>query len=155
LNRIASGVREFETVQSNALSSLGVPYRHLPQDLLDAFGHDPAAVTGPTRKLQSWKAVDDIHTRLVRQRETFRNFLSRATENTFPVSVSVFDDPVSALLRSLESLETHRQEITAKAKAVTGVLKRVQTVHATVKAEYNDTLSHTSVVYPEVRCSYL
>lgn len=148
-------MREFETVQSTVLRSLGVPYNNLPQDLLDAFGHDPAAVTGATRKFQSWKAVDDIHTRLIRQRETFRDFLSHAAENNLPASASVLDDPIAALLRSLETLETYRQEITTKAKAVVDVLKRVQTVHAEVKAEYNDTLAHTSVVYPEVRHCHL
>ena len=129
--------------------SLGIPHRSLSRELLDAFGHDPAAVTGATRRYRGWRAVDDIYRRLSRQREVFRAFISLKTSN-MPVSRSVLDDPIASLVVSLSQLEVHSREITRRATKVGETLKAVQKVHGSVKAGYNSTLSHASVVYPEV-----
>lgn len=151
LHRITAEVREYDVAQSKLATLLDEPYQHIPQDVLDAFAHDPAAVTGATRKFRGWRAVEDIHNRLVRQREVFRKFLSAAPEfGRFPASDSVLDNPISALLSLLQRLETERQKITSSAKEVSQVLKNVETIHGDVKSEYNSALSHTSVVYPEV-----
>lgn len=153
LNRVAAGVKEYEMIQSSVMKSLGIQHTNLPSELLEAFGHDPAAVTGSTRKFRGWEAVDDIHNRLTRQRETFQNFLSQfANGGVLSAPGSVLEGPISSLLKSLETLETQRQEIVEKAKEVAEVLTKTKAIHATVKADYNDTLSHTSVVYPEVCC---
>ncbi|KAJ7925989.1 hypothetical protein B0H13DRAFT_1109048 [Mycena leptocephala] len=53
-------------------------------------------------------------------------------------------------MESLKTLDSERQEIAWRATEVSDVLKRVQTVHTEVKAVYNGTLSHTSVIYPEI-----
>ncbi|KAJ7110005.1 hypothetical protein C8R44DRAFT_634387 [Mycena epipterygia] len=150
LNHIAAAVREYDQAQSSLSGSLKVPHRGIPRELVDAFSHDPAAVTGATRKYQSWRAVDDIHNRLVRQRETFQEFLSHSPDVDCSVSESVLADPITALMESLKTLDAERQEIAWRATEVSGVLKTVQTVHADVKAAYNGTLSHTSVIYPEI-----
>lgn len=122
----------------------------LPRELLDAFGHDPAAVTGATRRYHGWRAVDDIHRRLCRQREVFWAFLSHNNAN-MSVSNSVLKDPITSLLRSLSDLEVHSHVIAKRAAEVEETLKSVQKIHANVKADYKSALSHTSVVYPEVR----
>jgi hypothetical protein len=150
LNRISISVREYETAQSNAMVSLGISHKGLPRELLDAFGHDPAAVTGGTRRYQGWRAVDDIHRRLSRQREVFRAFLSHKNAD-MSVTKSVLDDPIASLVLSLSELEVHSRMITERAAEAAATLKSVQKIHATVKADYKSTLSHTSVVYPEVR----
>jgi hypothetical protein len=151
LNHIAAGVREYDQAQSSLSTSLNIPYNGIPRELVDAFNHDPAAVTGATRSYKGWRAVDDIHHRLARQRETFREFLSRAPKlDRSTVPESVLADPILALMESLKTLDSERQEIAWRATEVSDVLKRVQTVHTEVKAVYNGTLSHTSVVYPEV-----
>jgi hypothetical protein len=149
LNRISVSVREYETAQSNAMVSLGISHMGLPRELLDAFGHDPAAVTGATRRYQGWRAVDDIHRRLSRQREVFRAFLLHKNTD-MSVSNSVLDDPIASLVRSLSELEVHSCVIARRAAEVGEALKSVQKIHASVKADYKSTLSHTSVVYPEV-----
>lgn len=149
LNRVSTGVREYDLAQSNAMKSLQIPHNSLPRELLDAFGHDPAAVTGATRRFRGWRAVDDIYNRVIRQREVFGVFLSQASGNPLDPS-NVLDDPVAALVGSLERLEDHKEKIATKAREVADLLASVQTTHAGVKRDYNNTLSHTSVVYPEV-----
>ncbi|KAG6840917.1 hypothetical protein C0991_003259 [Blastosporella zonata] len=153
LNRVSGGIREYDAVQSNAMGSLGIAHVGLPRELVDAFGHDPAAVTGATRRFRGWKAVDDIQYRLLRQREVFRLFLSRA-QTEVPQSKSVLDDPISSLVQSLKALESHSQRIAGRAFEVGEALKTVQATHDAVKTQYNKTLSRTSVVYPEVHASY-
>ncbi|KAG6862141.1 hypothetical protein C0995_004223 [Termitomyces sp. Mi166 len=149
LSRISGDIREYDAVQSNAMTSLGIAHLGLPRELIDVFGHDPAAVTGATRRFQGWRAVDDIQHRLVRQREVFRAFLSRA-QNQLPRTKSVLDDPISSLVQSLKALELHSQKIAGRAFEVGEALKTVQATHNTVKADYNKTLARTSVVYPEL-----
>ncbi|KAJ7225265.1 hypothetical protein GGX14DRAFT_637960 [Mycena pura] len=151
LNHIAAGVREYDQAQASLSTSLNLPYKELPRELVEAFSHDPAAVTGATRKYQSWRAVDDIHHRLARQREIFREFLSSAPNHDAPVvSESAFADPILALTETLKTLEAERQEIAWRAVEVSDVLKTVQSVHGSVKTAYNGMLSHTSVIYPEI-----
>jgi hypothetical protein len=131
------------------MKSLGVPYRNLPQGLLEAFSHDPSA--GLTRSSRGWEAVEDIYSRLARQREAFQDFLT-TTELVAPSTLgSVLRDPITNLLQSLETLEVYQLQIVIKAREVADTLSKVKTVHAAVKANYNGTLSHTSVVYPEVQ----
>lgn len=150
LQRVAAGVREYDLLQTNLIKSLGVPHKSIPTELLDAFSHDPAAVTGATQRWRGWRAVEDIHNRITRQRETLRIFLS-VSQDTLSPPDSVFDGPIPALSQTLETLEGHREACVTKAGEVAGILTSVKGIHASVKTEYNDTLSHTSVVYPEVR----
>jgi hypothetical protein len=44
----------------------------LPAPLLEALNHDPSAITGATRRLRGWAAVEDIHRRVGRQRAMLR-----------------------------------------------------------------------------------
>ncbi|KAF8078854.1 hypothetical protein FPV67DRAFT_82266 [Lyophyllum atratum] len=149
LNRISVGIRELESVQSNAMTSLGIAHIGLPRELIDAFGHDPAAVTGATRRFQGWRAVDDIQHRLFRQRDVFQAFLSRANcDSALPKSV--LDDPISSLIQSLAALEEHSQKIAGRAMEADEGLKTVQATHDAVKKSYKETSSRTSVVYPEL-----
>ncbi|KAJ6504409.1 hypothetical protein DFH09DRAFT_1201572 [Mycena vulgaris] len=152
LNHIAAGVREYDQAQASLSTSLKVPHKGIPRELVEAFSHDPAAVTGATRKYQSWRAVDDIHHRLARQRQTFQEFLSQVppVDSSTGSVESVLADPISALIDSLSVLDSERREIAWRATEVSDALKTVQTVHADVKAAYNGTLSHTSVIYPEI-----
>jgi hypothetical protein len=53
-------------------------------------------------------------------------------------------------MKSLHTLDEERRELAWKATEVSDVLKEVHTVHTEVKTAYNGTLSHTSVIYPEV-----
>jgi len=151
LNRVAAGVREYDTIQANLMKLLGIPHSNLPQELLDAFSHDPAAVTGATRRSRGWRAVEDTHHRLTQQRDAFRKFISTAASTgIFPVPGSVLHDPIESLLQSLQALDSRQQEIATKTVEVADVLAKAKTIHATVKTQYNGTLSHTSVAYPEV-----
>ena len=149
LNRVSNTVREYDTTQANAMNLLGITHTGIPQELLDAFGHDPAAVTSATRKFKGWRAVDDINNRLLRQREVFEEFLAQS-ESEPSLPQSVLDNPMASLSVCLDALERHQQQITRQATRVLETLKAVQTMHAGVKEEYKVTLSRTSVVYPEV-----
>ena len=150
LNRVAASVREFDMIQSSFSKLIGRVYENLPPELLDAFEHDPAIVSATTRRSQSWRIVDDTHYHLIRHRDAFQNFLS-GTSNSTPVpSGSSFHDPIASLIQTLEALEERKREIAAKVVEVETVLAKVEVIHVTVKKRYNETLSHTSVVYPEV-----
>ncbi|KAL1760923.1 membrane protein [Schizophyllum commune] len=151
LHRVAGNVKEYENVQSSISRALGLPYKSLPQEVLDAFSHDPAAVTGSTRRLRGYRAVDDIHKRLRKQQETLQNYLSESgNSGKLETSGSIFDDSISSLLTTITALEGHRNEIYVQARNVTEVLQRVQVLHAETKSDYNAALAHTSVVYPEL-----
>jgi hypothetical protein len=64
---------------------------------------------------------------------------------------SVLDSPLKSLQQSLDALEQRRGAISQKVQEVIETLTRVKQLHAAVKAEYNNTMTHTSSVYPEVR----
>jgi hypothetical protein len=149
LNRISNAVREYDTIQTTTVPSLGLPHDALPRELLDAFGHDPAAVTGATRRFRGWRAVDDIQNRLLRQQEVLETYLAQPGSD-ISISQSVLDNPIASLVECLDTLESHRHKITRRAAHVVETLKSVQNAHAAVKEEYKHTVSHTSVIYPEV-----
>lgn len=150
LQRVAASIREYDLLQRNLMKSLDMHHENIPSELLDAFSHDPAAVTGATRRYRGWRAVEDIHGRISRQRDTFDIFLAMAQEQGFSPPDSAFDRPIATLSQTLDKLEDHRKATVIKTREVTGILTRVKGIHASVKTEYNETLSHTSVVYPEV-----
>ncbi|KAI6031410.1 hypothetical protein BKA83DRAFT_4200047 [Pisolithus microcarpus] len=149
LQRVAADVREYEIHCSNVLPTLGVSHRRLPPELLDAIGHDPASVTGGTRKYRGWQAVDDIHSRVVRQREIIRLFLSTAGQDTLTIP-DILDKPITLLMERLQEIQRVQQPLNEKANDVNRTLAEVRSIHASVKKEYNEAVSHTSVVYPEL-----
>ncbi|KAL6298699.1 hypothetical protein BKA93DRAFT_40151 [Sparassis latifolia] len=155
LQRVATCIREYDSVQSSLSSVLGMPYPKVPHEMLEAFTYDPCAVTGVTRSLKGWRAVEDIHDRIHRQRKTLRTFgpaFSTDSISSSPGSTprNIFDDPIASLMQSLKELEKHRQLIVRQAEKVIETLAGVKNVHSDVKREYNETLAHTSLVYPEL-----
>ncbi|TFK94401.1 hypothetical protein K466DRAFT_509605 [Polyporus arcularius HHB13444] len=152
LQRVCANIREYESVQAGLSNLLGVSYTKIPSEVLDTFIHDPSAVTGGTRRTTSWRAVEDIHERIERQRQTLQTFIhSQLSDGELDVpSSQVFDDPIAQLMAALEQLAAQRQELAAKAEEVSSSLKQVKTIHADVKKVYHDTLAHTSLVYPEL-----
>lgn len=150
LNRVALSIREYESAQT--IFGTGVvsnPKNRVPLDVLESLGHDPANVTGATRKFQGWRAVEDIYFRLARQRETLSNYLASAS-TTSSFDTSVFDSPIESLIQALDELASKKVEVGEKALQVSEKLDETRKMHATVKQEYNDTLAHVSVVYPEL-----
>ncbi|KAG8219476.1 hypothetical protein J3R82DRAFT_405 [Butyriboletus roseoflavus] len=153
MQRVAVDVREYELVCSSVMPAVGIAYRSLPVELLDAFSHDPSAVTSATRKRHGWRVVEDIHGRVLRQREIVTSFLSgvRTDDDTVSIPENVLDKPISTLMEKLQALESEREPLQEQADKVSRMLTEVRASHSTVKEEYNDALSYTSVVYPEVR----
>jgi len=138
-------------VQSKLCRTLGVNYTPLPPELIDAFSHDPAVVTGATRQKGGWQAVEDIHSNITRQRDTVREYLRQERHVEVAPLPSVLDSPLRSLQQSLDALEQRRGTISQKVQEVIETLARVKQLHAAVKAEYNNAMTHTSSVYPEVR----
>lgn len=158
LQQVGASIRDYDGVQSSITDALGISYPKIPADVLEAFSHDPSAVTSTTRYTSGWRAVEDIHERVCRQRETLGAFamtmLSQPEDaNTSPQNV--FHDPIASLKESLMDLERHQQRIATQADNVAETLARVKEVHRTVKKDYNDTLAHTSLIYPEVHIASL
>ncbi|KAF9225416.1 hypothetical protein BS17DRAFT_598284 [Gyrodon lividus] len=150
MQRVASDVREYELVCSSVMPALGVPYRSLPPELLDAITHDPSSVTSGTRKRHGWRAVEDIHERVLRQREIIRIFLTTAKAEELSTPENVLDKPISTLMENLQAIKREREPLQEQADKVTKMLTQVRAAHATVKEEYNEAVSYTSVVYPEL-----
>ncbi|KAH7886147.1 hypothetical protein F5I97DRAFT_1218846 [Phlebopus sp. FC_14] len=151
MQRVAVDVREYEIMCSNVLPLLGVPYRHLPAELLDAISHDPSSVTGGTRKRGGWRAVEDIHDRIARQRGVMHTFLSLVIrEDGITATDNVLDTPISTLMEKLQIVEREQGPLRKQADIVARMLTDVRTIHTAVKDEYNDAVAYTSVVYPEL-----
>jgi len=137
------------------MTTAGLTYERFSRDVMEAFSHDPAAILGHTKRSYGYRAVEDIHYRLQRQREILQEFIHSGNildDSTLPKDV--FKEPLDALKHSLDALEVDLQAINERAKHVSEVLKTTQGIHASVKADYNETLAHTSVIYPEVCCTH-
>jgi hypothetical protein len=129
-------------------SAHGIPHRGLPVELLDAFNQDPSSVTSGTRERKGWRAVEDVHTRILRQQQVFRMYLSVNEKDVVPDSL--LDEPISSLMDTLNVLGHKREALAHKQLEVANALAKVKSLHTQVKNEYNNALSHTSVAYPEV-----
>ncbi|KAF8665356.1 hypothetical protein AX16_000375 [Volvariella volvacea WC 439] len=147
LHRISALVREHEVLQSNTLRPLGI--RDIPhiKELSESLNHDPAAVTGNTRKLKGWKAVEDIHCRLVRQRALFRQFLEA---NHAPECKWSLDQSINSLRESLDKLQENQRVMTEEGHRVASLLNRVRDTHVNVKETYKRVLAETSTPYVEL-----
>jgi len=121
----------------------------MPRDFLEAFAHDPSAVTGFTRRLRGWRAVEDINQRLTRQRDVLKTFHCPLAENVSARSC-LLDESIEKLLQTLEYLEDRKDAIALRAVSILNLLNSVQELHADVKENYKVTVSRASVVYPEV-----
>ncbi|TFK56693.1 hypothetical protein OE88DRAFT_1803363 [Heliocybe sulcata] len=151
LQRVATGVKDYDAVRRQLSELSRTPGESLPQDLIDAFSHDPAAVTGTTRRSKGWRAVEDIHRRLQLQNDVMRSFVVReeCRDNMDPAK-SLFEDQIKALIDTLHRLEDQRRTIERRAVDISDMLAQVKPIHAEAKREYNETLAHTSVVYDEL-----
>ncbi|KAG2156659.1 uncharacterized protein EDB93DRAFT_1079400 [Suillus bovinus] len=148
LQRIAADVREYDNLQTRMANTHGIPHQGLPAELLDAFNQDPSSVTGGTRERKGWRAVEDVHTRILRQQYIFRMFLSVSENNVVPDSL--LDEPISSLMDTLGELGHKREALAHRQLEVASALAKVKSLHTQVKNEYNNALSHTSVAYPEL-----
>lgn len=152
LQRVTASVREYDSVQSGMSAALGMPFARLPPDVLEAFSRDPSAFTSGTRHNRGWRAVEDVHDRVYRQRKILRNFakVTAVDSSDSEPPESVFEQPVDSLTKSLAELEKHKGRVTTQLEKVTELLIGVRHTHKAVKKGYNDTLAHTSLVYPEL-----
>jgi len=153
LNRVSAAIKEYDAIQNVAFHILDIDQPCLPRDVLEAFGHDPSAVTGSTRRLRGWRAVEDINQRLTRQRNVLRTFLRPLAENV-SARGCLLDESIDNMLRALDYLEDCRDAIIPRVVSILNLLNSVQEVHADVKENYKLTISSASVVYRTVphRC---
>ncbi|KAF4623496.1 hypothetical protein D9613_002205 [Agrocybe pediades] len=149
LNRISMAMKDFDSIQNTAMHVQGLPRIDIPRDLLEAFGHDPAAVTGQTRRDRGWRAVEDINNRIQKQRAAFRAFFDSYVELP-PGEGCLLDGTIESIVEFLESLEQHKIEIAAEEENVSSLLSYIQHIHTKVKDSYHATMSLVSSVYPEL-----
>ncbi|KAI0652002.1 hypothetical protein C8Q79DRAFT_935724 [Trametes meyenii] len=151
LQRVSASAREYDSVQGGLSDLLQISYPRIPPEVMDAFVHDPAAVTGATQRVRGWEAVEDIHARIQRQRDILQSFICCDLQDGGPApAANVFDHQIEGAIQALQQLASQREFLVRRAEEVTEVLKRVKVIQATVKKDYNDTLAHTSLVYPEL-----
>ena len=152
LQRISTEFRDFAHVQKQLIELLNMPFPTVPPEMFDAISHDPAAMTGQTRRLKGWRAVEEVHCRINRQREMLSGFAAALTEinSQLPRPRGIFDESLIGLMGSLSRLENHQEDLREKESAATQTLAHVRELHVLTKMEYNQTLGHTSHIYPEV-----
>lgn len=90
------------------------------------------------------------------QRDVLQSYVTSLAglKGKLPLPTGIFDESIASLMESIGQLEKHRHGIIEKAEGVTDLLAHVREMHGIVKAEFNDTLIHTSHIYPEVRRSF-
>lgn len=140
---------KYESLQASQDPPPGVNQRRIPKNVLETFSHDPSAVTRATSKFRGWRAVEDIHSRVLRQRDTLRDFLQSDLPD--PANEGcILDQRIEKLFEELSDLQLRKEEISQFAETVETLLKHVQETHVEVKEKYNYTVSHVSTIYPEV-----
>lgn len=134
-----------------------MPFPTVPPEMFDAISHDPAAMVGQTRRLKGWRVVEEVHGRINRQREMLSSFAAVLTEinNQLPRPRGIFDESLVGLMDSLSRLEHHQEDLRKKQSVATQTLAHVRELHVLTKIEYNETLGHTSHIYPEVPTIFL
>lgn len=146
-------------MQHSLSTLLGLPYNRMSLEVLDALSHDPAAVTGNTRRLTGWRAVEDIHARRTRQIEVLQAFITSLP--TLPLSVSatetggVFEEPTLTISALLDQLHDERQHVLDSVHEAGGLLLNVKEMRDQLKPDFDATERHTSANYPEVGAKYL
>ena len=157
LQRIATEFRDFAHVQKQLIELLKMPFPTVPPEMFDAVSHDPAGMLGQTRRLKGWRMVEEVHCRIIRQREILSSFAAALTEINHqpPQPRGIFDESLAGLMDSLSRLEQHREDLRKKEDAATQKLAHVRELHVLTKIEFNDTLGHTSHIYPEVITTFL
>ena len=156
LQRIAAEFRDFAHVQQQLIELLNMPFPTVPPEMFDAITQDPAAMTGQTRRLKGWRAVEEVHCRINRQREMLSSFAVTLTEinNQLPRPRGIFDESLNGLTGSLSRLEHHREDLRNRQSLATEKLAHIRELHVLTKMGYNETLGHTSQIYPEVLTTF-
>lgn len=152
LQRISTEFRDFAHVQKQLIDLLNMPFPTVSQEVFDAISHDPAAMTGHTRRLKGWRIVEEVHSRINRQQEILSSFAATLTDlnGRLPRPKGIFDESLEGLMKSVSRLEHHREDLRNKENEATQKLAHVRELHVLTKMEFNDTLGHTSHIYPEV-----
>ena len=121
-----------------------------PHELTDAFPHDPAIVTGSTRRKRGWEAVEDIHDNIVWQRNTVQTYLRQTRRAAITPPESVLDSLLKSLQQLLDAFEHRPGIMSQKVQKVTETLARTKKLHTSMKTDYNNAMAHTPSVYPKV-----
>jgi uncharacterized coiled-coil protein SlyX len=153
LSTASKGIAEYDGLQSSLCDRLKTSYTHLPKDVLDAFSHDPSAVTGNTRSSKGWRAVEDIHKRIMLQRQTLQAFvdaLPLAVSSVSLPSEGLYSDSVSTLNDLIEELQSQRQDVKSQVAQFRAMVDRVKELRDQLKPEYERAGKQTSATYSEV-----
>ena len=144
---------EYDDTQQGMADKLGLSYSRLPPEVLEAFNHDPAAVTGKTRRLSGWRAVEDIHSRRNKQKKILIDFLASKEETVAPLSVpgdGIYGNAINTLSEYVEHLHRERSAVLLEVRKTSELLATVKKLRDQVKPEFDSTGVDTSANYPEV-----
>ena len=130
LKQLVTSLKEYDAVQLGMSKALGLTYYDpVPHELIDAFSHDPAIVTGSTRQKRGWEAVEYIHVNIVWQGNTVQMYLRQTRHAEITPPESVLDSLLKSLQQSLDALERRRGLISEKVQEVTETLARTKKLH--------------------------
>lgn len=154
LLQIASKIAvDFDETQSLMSKRYKLGRNRIPEEVLEAFSHDPSAITGHTRNVKGWRAVEDIHERRLRQIEVFTAFAdsipSLAGALTIPEN-GIYEEPLEKLHILLEGLQNQRETVLTHVIQTHDLLRKVKGLRDKLKPEFEETSRHTAANYPEV-----
>ena len=133
-------------------------YSPLSQEVLDALSHDPSSVTGHLRNMKGWRAVEEIHARLISQREILTAFVA-GTSNVPPIVTlpekGIYEEAIEKLKVQLDKLQVRRDSVVSKLKQAQELLSQVKRIRDELKPEFEETSRHTSANYSEVSLSFI
>lgn len=153
LQTAAKTISEYDELQRLMAEKLGMNYRPVPADVLEAICHDPASATGNTRRATGWKAVEEIHDRNERQRIVLDAFAAQSSGGLSPATMpdgGIYHKHIETLTSQLEDLGNERISIVAQVKQLIELLRNVKVLRDQLKPDLDETGKHTSINYPEV-----
>lgn len=158
LQTAAKTISEYDEIQRLMAEKLGMNYRQIPADALEAICHDPSSTTGNTRRATGWKAVEEIHDRCERQEMALESFEPPLLNGLSPATMpdgGIYHRHIETLTSQLEELGNERLTIVAEVKRLVELLRDVKMLRDQLKPDLDETGKHTSLNYPEVNIRFV
>ncbi|KAH8119878.1 hypothetical protein DFH11DRAFT_1499342 [Phellopilus nigrolimitatus] len=153
LQTASRSIIEYDDTQHAMSEKLGLSYSRLPPEILEAFSHDPAAVTANTRRLKGWRAVEDIYLRCERQRAILKTFVASMPSSVTPLTLpanGIYEDATTTLANLVERLYNQRSAVLFRVRETNELLSKIKKMRDELKPEFDAANQYTSANYPEL-----
>ncbi|KAI5121170.1 hypothetical protein M0805_007167 [Coniferiporia weirii] len=150
LQTASRSVAEYDDTQCTMSEKLGLVYRRLPRDALQAFSHDPA---GKMSELKGWRGVEEVFLRRKRQKDIFEMFTASISDTVTPLRLpkdGLYKDVSDSLTELVERLHSQRSTVLSQVRQSNELLIRVKRMRDELKPEFDAASKYTSANYSEL-----